>query len=466
MSKPAIICVDDEPSVLESLKTELTQALGDTCLIETAESGEAALELFEELQSDEYEIALMLVDQIMPGLGGDELLKQIHQLSPQTLNIMIAGETDLETLSDEIESAKLYGYIAKPWHSEDLRATVLGAFQSYRYTRELEIQNVTLQQTVQQLEQSINTLKQSQQQLHNQCQQHESLSRLFLAMVSQQAQHYQGVQAQVKELAELNQRKDDFLEAVSHELRAPISNIRMATQMLEVRLQQLSDDDTVVQCERYFQILKTECQRETDLINDLLALIHLDSGADSLNLSTVSLDLWIPHIAESFTERIQEKEQNLRIELPATLPTFTTDLSHLERTLTELLNNACKYTPVGETITIAIQAVPSAQRIEPSEIADSPLTAPQVFTSSDLDTTLPSELWISINSSGVEIPLEEHEQIFQQFYRINSSNVGHPSSLGLAIVKKRVEKLRGTISLTTQPGETTFTIKLPLHLSA
>lgn len=68
MSKPVVICVDDEPLVLESLKIELKRVLGDACLIETAEGSEEALELFDELQeSEEYEVALVLADYIMPG---------------------------------------------------------------------------------------------------------------------------------------------------------------------------------------------------------------------------------------------------------------------------------------------------------------------------------------------------------------------------------------------------------------
>jgi two-component system, sensor histidine kinase and response regulator len=70
MPKPVVICVDDEPTVLESLKIDLKRILGDSCLIETAEDGSEALELFEELQqSDEYEVALVLADYIMHRLS-------------------------------------------------------------------------------------------------------------------------------------------------------------------------------------------------------------------------------------------------------------------------------------------------------------------------------------------------------------------------------------------------------------
>jgi len=57
MKKPVIVCIDDEPDVLHSLKIELKKAIGDQCIIETAEGGEDALELLADLQADEYEIA-------------------------------------------------------------------------------------------------------------------------------------------------------------------------------------------------------------------------------------------------------------------------------------------------------------------------------------------------------------------------------------------------------------------------
>jgi two-component system, sensor histidine kinase and response regulator len=464
MSKPAIICVDDEPTVLESLKIELKQVVGDSCLIETAESGEEALELFEELQTDRYEVAIVLADQIMPGLRGDELLQQIHQISPQTLNIMITGHADLETLSNTIRTAQLYRHIAKPWQSDDLRSTILEALQSYSQTREIKSQNLALQQTVETLEQSLSHFQQFEQ--WHEPQRPDSFERVFLAFALQQYQQYQAVQAQIASLEHLNQIKDQFLDSISQRLRSPIANIRMATQMLEVRLQQVGIDDSVLQCDRYFQILRNECQRETELINDLLALIRLNSNSDPLNLSAIDLKLWIPHIAEPFIERMQERQQQLQIQLPAALPLVTTDLSHLERTLTELLNNAWKYTPVGQTITISAQVIQLASafadEIDPFA-AVRPLGA--TATASVAEPILHSELWISVTNAGVEIPAQEHEQIFDQFYRIPSSTGPQGGSgLGLAIVKKRVEKLRGSIAVSSQNDETTFTVKLPLHL--
>ncbi|MEG4801957.1 response regulator [Microcoleus sp. ARI1-B5] len=137
MKKPVIVCIDDEPDVLNSLKIELKKAIGDRCIIETAEGGEDALELLSDLQADEYEIALVLSDYIMPDIKGDELLKRIHERSPDTLTIMLTGQADLEALSNAIKYAKLYRYIPKPWQNEDLKLTVVEAVHSYLQDQKL-----------------------------------------------------------------------------------------------------------------------------------------------------------------------------------------------------------------------------------------------------------------------------------------------------------------------------------------
>ncbi|PSB53820.1 hybrid sensor histidine kinase/response regulator [filamentous cyanobacterium Phorm 6] len=151
MKKPVIVCIDDEPDVLNSLKIELKKAIGDQCIIETAEGGQDALELLADLQADEYEIALVLSDYIMPDIKGDELLKQIHERSPDTLTIMLTGQADLEALSNAIKYAKLYRYIPKPWQNEDLKLTVVEAVHSYLQDQKLTDEIVKRQEVNEEL---------------------------------------------------------------------------------------------------------------------------------------------------------------------------------------------------------------------------------------------------------------------------------------------------------------------------
>ncbi len=160
MNKPVIICVDDEDTILESLEIELQKILGDDYLIETADGGEEALELVEELLEGDYEIPLIISDYLMPSIQGDELLKHIHNISPKTLKVMLTGQADLEAVGNAIKYARLYRYIAKPWQFEDLRLTVLEAVNSYLQDKKLAQQHVQLQKMNQELEQLNSSLEQ------------------------------------------------------------------------------------------------------------------------------------------------------------------------------------------------------------------------------------------------------------------------------------------------------------------
>ncbi len=153
MNKPVILCVDDEPTVLDSLEIELSKYLGDKYLIEMADDPEEALEVIEELLQEKQDIVVVIVDYIMPKIKGDELLRRIHSLSPKTLKILLTGQADLEAVSNAIHYAKLYRYIAKPWQAEDLILTVKEAIHSYFQDKKLTEKTAQLQLLNRELEQ-------------------------------------------------------------------------------------------------------------------------------------------------------------------------------------------------------------------------------------------------------------------------------------------------------------------------
>jgi signal transduction histidine kinase len=278
------------------------------------------------------------------------------------------------------------------------------------------------------------------QQVANQC-----------AIALRQSRLYRAAQAQVVELQRLSRLKDDFLSTVSHELRTPMSNIQLAAQLLEMNLMQfgvLTDASTL---RRYIEVLKDQCQQEIQLINNLLDLTHLDSQVEPLILTQVELQMWLPHVVEPFLLITQTRQQQLHVDVPADLPPIVTDLSYLERILSELITNATKYSPANEHITVSASLEP-----EPNQLV-------QTTTTTGEACLLPLNLIIRVTNSGVEIPAQEHDRIFERFYRIPDNDPWQHSGtgLGLALVKKFVERLEGTIAVTSGSGQTTFTIKLP-----
>ena len=137
MSKPVILCVDDERIILSSLKSQLLNNFGDSYQIELAESGEEALEIIEEFRESQTEVPVVIADQIMGGMYGDELLARIKVLLPKTHSIMLTGQASAESVGEAVNKAGLFRYIAKPWEAEDLLLTVQTALQSYNHQKDL-----------------------------------------------------------------------------------------------------------------------------------------------------------------------------------------------------------------------------------------------------------------------------------------------------------------------------------------
>lgn len=140
-SKPVILCVDDEKVVLDSLTSQLNYHLGDEFEVEVAQSGDEALELFEELVGEGSDIALVISDQLMPGLKGDELLIKLHHMRPETLKILLTGQASTEAVGRAINEAKLYRFISKPWDKNDLLLTIEEAVNSYRKSLQIDLKN-------------------------------------------------------------------------------------------------------------------------------------------------------------------------------------------------------------------------------------------------------------------------------------------------------------------------------------
>ncbi|MEG4442368.1 response regulator [Microcoleus sp. AT9_B5] len=124
MSKPIILCVDDEKVVLHSLKTQLKSAFGNAYLYEIAENPAEALELIDELNDEEVSIILIVSDWLMPGMKGDEFLVIVHQKFPNTVKIMLTGQADEEAVNRAFDKANLHRCLQKPWSESELIATI------------------------------------------------------------------------------------------------------------------------------------------------------------------------------------------------------------------------------------------------------------------------------------------------------------------------------------------------------
>jgi signal transduction histidine kinase len=275
--------------------------------------------------------------------------------------------------------------------------------------------------------------------------------------------------SQIKAQENLNQLKDDFLSTVSHELRSPVTNIKMATQMLKVLFQDddmrggaitarlgsapVTEQPTSVSesaCEvqqsalktrgtLYIQILERECDQEINLLSNFLDLQQLDAGTYGFSHTAIQLENWLPQVIKPFLARIATQQQNLQVNVSDRLTEITTDPISLERILGELLTNACKFTPPGGSIKLAVE-FPAVAVAEGSET-----------------------LQLKVTNSRVEIPASEFHRIFERFYRLNSDRWRYGGTgLGLALVQKMTDYLGGTIGVESGSGQTSFTVTVPI----
>jgi response regulator RpfG family c-di-GMP phosphodiesterase len=155
MAKKVILCVDDESIILRSLKSELVDLFGYEYIVETAESGDEALEVFLEYHSEGCEIPVVIIDYIMPGMKGDELAKRIHDMSSITQKIILSGQATIEGVTNAINNANLFKYIEKPWGREELRKSIVDAVRIHDENRKMMLQNIELNKIKNMLEKKI-----------------------------------------------------------------------------------------------------------------------------------------------------------------------------------------------------------------------------------------------------------------------------------------------------------------------
>ncbi len=246
------------------------------------------------------------------------------------------------------------------------------------------------------------------------------------------------IQEQLEELSKLNAVKDEFLSTVSHELRTPIANMRMAIELLK-------SASTVEKREHYLEILKVQCLREAELINDLLDLQRLEATSYCPMHQTIQLHDWLAGVVEPFQSRVQFHQQRLRLDLSLANAPLTIDCTGLERIVVELLNNACKYTP---------------------EKGDITLSARYITGSAESGSDASTATIILAVSNQASIPAAALPHIFEKFYRVAQTDIRRQggTGLGLALVQKLVEQMHGKIEVESAYNRTTFTVQLPSML--
>jgi two-component system chemotaxis response regulator CheY len=152
MEKGFIICVDDEQSVVLTLKEQLAKYFGETHEIEIATSGEEAWAIIQDIIKEGGSVEVVITDQVMPGMKGDELLEKVNNLIPDTIKILLTGQAGLEDTIDAINKGGLNYFVEKPWNIEELHKHIERLIQKYK-------ENVENHRLIKQLEARVKELE-------------------------------------------------------------------------------------------------------------------------------------------------------------------------------------------------------------------------------------------------------------------------------------------------------------------
>jgi len=234
--KKTILCVDDERLVLLSLKAQLKKNLGDEYMIEIAENAEDGLSIIDEVVRDGQELPLIISDQIMPGIKGDEFLIRVHQILPSSRSIMLTGQANADAVGNALNNARLYRYISKPWDEIDFVMAVTAALDSFYKEKTIDFQNSELEKLVTQL------------QIYN-----ESLEQTVSARTAQVKQQNEELLNQQVLLKEMNRTKDKLFAVIGHDLKNSLTALLSITESLHQGYDDLAETDKIENIQRIHQ---------------------------------------------------------------------------------------------------------------------------------------------------------------------------------------------------------------------
>lgn len=262
---------------------------------------------------------------------------------------------------------------------------------------------------------------------------HGELATVLNQMADQLQASYSTLESRVHERTEevrrLLQERTEFFAAISHELRTPIAVILAQVKMMRTA----SSRNKARWSDESAATITHSAEQLLGRVNDIIDLAKADSGTIQVLLGDVSLPKVLREMKQTIEGLASANGLAISVDVPARLPRVRADSSRLKQVILNLVDNSVKYTPSGGRVTV--EGAAHNGRVE-----------------------------ISVADTGVGIPPECGERVFEPFYRVPgvSPSRGEVSSgLGLAMAKRLVEAQGGTIAYSSEPGDgTTFTVKL------
>jgi signal transduction histidine kinase len=253
------------------------------------------------------------------------------------------------------------------------------------------------------------------------------MSSLSIAFVLTIAAGYGLYRTTARELA-LARQQTDFVSAVSHEFRTPLTSMRHLTDLLSTR-QVVSEERRT----HYYALLTHETERLQRLVEGLLSFGRIEAGGYAWRVQPVDIAAVVEAVAEDFRHEPAARSREIVCDVETDLPPVSADSEALARALWNLLDNAAKYSPPAAPVSLSVKRVGQA-------------------------------VHIAVGDRGIGIQPEERESVFQKFVRgaeAKRAGIGGVG-LGLALVSRIVEAHGGSVRVDSEPGRgSTFTIVIP-----
>ncbi|MEM8532434.1 MAG: ATP-binding protein [Chloroflexota bacterium] len=236
---------------------------------------------------------------------------------------------------------------------------------------------------------------------------------------------------------EADRLKDEFIGTVSHELRTPMTSIKGFTQLLVMgSLGPVNESQ-----QEFLNIIHTNAERMVAIINDLLDITKIEAGSIDLDLRPIHLAEALSKVVLDLQNRIQDHQHTLSINIPSRLSLILVDSKRFDQILENVLSNAIKFTPPGGCISIDACGVTS-----------------DTVTIPEYHSLQPGRyVQITVSDTGVGIAPDEHDLVFQRFYRTENplKVAAGGTGLGLSLVQSLIKLFGGRIWMESEVDQGT-----------
>lgn len=402
-----VLVVDDDLALLQALPEALRLRM-DGLTIDTSSSALTALDL---IAKNDYDA--IVSDIKMPEMDGIALLAEIRARRPDTPTLLITGHGERDLAVGALRGGA-YDFIQKPIDRDYFVASLKRAIDARRLRRQIQEQQSELLRHAQELEAAV---QERTRELR------EAIALKDRLLLSEQESRRTAEEAVCV--------REQFLSIASHELKTPLTTLKVTLQLLDRQFRQPDPDRNRVKT--HLSRLWEQFDRLETLVEELLDASRIQQGRLDLRPESIDLVSLVEQVVDRFEYAPERKpEHQIVLEAEAAI-VGSWDPSRLDQVVTNLVSNALKYSPEGSEVRVSLQR-------------------------SD------SHAMLMVSDQGIGIAAEDRKRLFQPFVRsdVVRGNVSG-TGLGLYITARIVEQHGGDILVQSEPGNgSTFTIRLPL----